>query len=71
MDLTLSGRCGDLPCQVELRVHLVSDGPATVTAHDAQRLIVLGRKELLMPYQGEGRYQLRTKDETTTREDGN
>jgi hypothetical protein len=64
MDAALNGVIDGRPGKVEVKVRLRSDAPACVSAADAQRVIVLGRGELLQPYQGGGKYDLRSPEGT-------
>lgn len=59
MDAKLRGLRDDQQYQITFAVRLLSDGPACVSASDAQRLIILGREDLLLPYEGGGKYELR------------
>ena len=45
--------------EVRIDVRLTSHTPPCVTAADAQRLIIMKRSDVLMPYQGFGRYEVR------------
>jgi hypothetical protein len=67
MDTKLSGRRAEQPFQVELSVRLVSEGSACIAARDALALITLKREDILLPYAGDGRYELRA---STTRPRG-
>jgi hypothetical protein len=45
--------------EIRISAELFSEGPAQVTATDAVSIITLQRSDLLMPYKGGGKYQLR------------
>ena len=62
LDATLLGKHHDQPYELSINVRLLSDGPACVSATDAQRIIVMGRADLLLPYEGGGKYLLRTSE---------
>ena len=69
MDVTWRGRRQQQMYKIGIAVRLRSDAPACVTATDTQRLIILGQNawsaphgggdDLLGPYRGGGRYELR------------
>lgn len=59
MDAKLRGSRDGLQYEITFTVRLLSDGPVCVSATDAQRLIILGRKDLLLPYKGGGKYDLK------------
>jgi hypothetical protein len=60
METKLTGLRRDRPFEVVLEVRIFSDAPACVSASDAQRIIALGRADLLGPYTENG-YRLRKK----------
>jgi hypothetical protein len=59
MSTKLNGVCHDQPCEISFDVQVLSDAPACVSATDAQRIIIMGRADLLDPYEGSGKYTLR------------
>jgi hypothetical protein len=51
----LNGVCQEQPVEIAIEVHLKSSEPACISASEAQRIIVLGRDNLLKPYTGGGK----------------
>ena len=64
MDSKLFGQCHNQPYELSIDVRLVSDGPACVSASEAQQIIVMGRTDLLLPYEGGGKYGIQASDPT-------
>ena len=64
MNTTLRGPRDDQQYEVSLTVRLLSDGPACVSASEAQRIIILGQENLLLPYEGGGKYDIGVSDTT-------
>lgn len=62
----LRGVCHDEPYEIAFNVQLLSDTPACVSASNAQRLIILRADRLLQPYAGEGKYEIRIPDRSST-----
>jgi hypothetical protein len=60
MNATLYGSRLDQQYEVVLNVRILSVGPACVSATEAQRVIILRREDLLLPYQGGGKYEIRS-----------
>jgi hypothetical protein len=60
MNAMLNGVVDDQPYEISLDVRIFSDTPACIPASDAQRVIILGREDLLKPYSGAGKYSIRT-----------
>lgn len=56
MDGILFGPRQGRQYEVSINVRLLSDGPACVSASEAQRIIVMRRADLLLPYEGGGKY---------------
>ncbi len=59
MDSALLGSREDVHHEVRFDLRLISDGPPTVSAREAQRLISLKRGGLLESYNGDGNYKIR------------
>lgn len=60
MNTTFRGPIGDEPYTVEVAVRLSSEGPACLSASDAIRAFVLQTNEYLLPYEGGGKYVIKT-----------
>jgi hypothetical protein len=58
MRAAFRGRRHERTYEVRFVVRLLSDGPACVSASDAQRFIVTGKEDLLQPYKGGGKYEI-------------
>jgi hypothetical protein len=59
MQATLTGRRQEQSYEVEFDVRVRSDGPLCIAASDAPRALILDMQDLLLPYEGDGKYQLR------------
>ncbi len=70
MDASLRGPSDGGQLEIAAVVRIVSDAPPCVSAKDAIHLIVRGKGDLLMPYEGGGKYSIRVSDtQTGSRED--
>lgn len=62
MNAKLNGSLHEQPYQVAFAVRVRSDGPACVSASDAQRVLILKQGHLLLPYKGGGKYDVRASE---------